>query len=363
MKFALAGGGTGGHAYPVIAVAERLREAFDTELIYYGTERGPERSLAREAGIPFHAIPASRLRGRSPLRVLSGVVSLLRGERRSRRWLEADAPAALFATGGYASAPLGRAARARRVPLLLFLPDVRPGWAVQFMQRYATTVACSVEASLAFLPVPKTEVTGYPVRRQFGEATREEGGRRFGLDPRLLTLLVAGGSLGAHQINRVIADELRSLLDHAQLLHICGAEEEAWLQRERERLPDWQRDRYRVVAYTDEMAWAMAAADLAITRAGASVLGELPMAGLPAIVIPGEFSDQHLNARYLVQQRAAVALSPHQLDELAATALRLLEDEPRRAAMAEAMRSLARPHAAERLATMLREMARKEVAA
>ena len=363
MRFALTGGGTGGHAYPAIAVAERLREAFDTELVYYGTDHGPERALAQEASIPFHAIPASQVRGRSPRRLVSGMFNLLRGERRARRWLQADAPAALFATGGYAAAPLGRAARARGVPMLLFLPDVRPGWAVRFLQRRATTVACSVEASLQFLPRRKAVVTGYPVRRQFSEATREAGARHFGLDPRVSTLLVTGGSQGAHQLNLVIADALRSLLDRAQLLHICGHAEVSWLSRERERLPDWQRDRYRVVAYTDEMALAMAAADLAVTRAGASVLGELPVAGLPAIVIPLELSDQRTNADYLVHQGAAVALSRRQLDELAETALRLLGDERRRASMAASMRALARPEAAERLATMLREMARREAAA
>ena len=362
MRFALAGGGTGGHAYPAIAVAERLREAFDTQLIYYGTDHGPERALARDAGIPFHAIPASQVRGRSPWRVASGLFNLLRGERRARRWLQADAPAALFATGGYAAAPLGRAAAARGVPMLLFLPDVRPGWAVRFLQRHATTVACSVETSLQFLPRRKAVVTGYPVRRQFSEATREAGTRHFGLDPQVSTLLVTGGSQGAHQLNRVVADALRSLLDRAQLLHICGRAEESWLNRERDRLPNWQRDRYRVVAYTDEMALAMAAADLAVTRAGASVLGELPVAGLPAIVVPLELSDQRMNADYLVHQGAAVGLAPRQLDELPETALQLLEDETRRTSMAESMRALARPDAAERLATMLREMAQGEAA-
>jgi UDP-N-acetylglucosamine--N-acetylmuramyl-(pentapeptide) pyrophosphoryl-undecaprenol N-acetylglucosamine transferase len=206
-------------------------------------------------------------------------------------------------------------------------------------------------------------VVGYPVRRQFHEATREEGRRRFGLEPDLPTVLVSGGSLGAHHINRVIVGALRRFLDRAQLIHICGRGEEAWLTRERERLPEWQQQRYRLLAYTDEMAWAMAAADLAVTRAGASVLGELPVAGLPAIVIPLELSDQRMNADYLVHQGAAVALSPRQLDELPQTALQLLEDETRRASMAESMRALARPDAAERLAAMLREMARGEAAA
>ena len=193
MKFALAGGGTGGHAYPVLAVAERLREGFDTDLVYYGTERGPERMLAEEAGIPFRTVAASQVRGRSPARLLSGLFNLLRGERSARRGLRDDRPDALFATGGYASAPIGRAARASRVPLLLFLPDVKPGWAVRYMQRHATTVACSVDASLRYLPAKKTVVTGYPVRRQFTRATREEGARHFDLDPSVPTVLITGG--------------------------------------------------------------------------------------------------------------------------------------------------------------------------
>lgn len=360
MKFALAGGGTGGHAYPAIAVAERLRDSFDTELVYYGTTHGPERDLASGAGIPFRAIPASQVRGRSPWRLGSGLFNLLRGQRRARRELRADPPDALFATGGYASAPMGSATRSRHVPMLLFLPDVKPGWAVRYMQRHATTVACSVEASLAFLPPRKTVVTGYPVRRQFADATRDEGARHFGLDPTVRTLLVAGGSLGAHHINRTIAAALPRLLERAQVLHISGPDDETWLERERAQLPDWQRARYHVTGYTSEMAMAMAAADLAITRAGASSLGELPVSGLPAIMLPGEFSDQRTNASYLVTQGAAVSLMPAELDSLADTAIALLDDEPRLSAMREAMTALARPDAAERLASMLREMARRE---
>ena len=357
MTFALAGGGTGGHAYPAIAVAERLRERFDAKLVYYGTERGPEHELATEQGIGFHAIPASQLRGRSPWRLLTGTANLLRGSRSAARWLELDRPEALFVTGGYATAPLGRPARRRGVPLLLFLPDVKPGWAVRFLQRYATTVACSVEASLRYLPRRKTVVTGYPVRRQFTEATREEGIQRFGLEPGVPVLLVTGGSQGAHQINLAIAGALRRLLDRAQLIHVCGRDEEQWLRREREHLPEWQRARYHLHAYTEEMAWAMAAADLAVTRAGASVLGELPAAALPAVVLPLDLSDQHRNADYLVDIGAAISLSSRELDRLEATVLRLLDDQSERAAMTEAMQRLARPEAAERLATMLREMA------
>lgn len=361
MRFALSGGGTGGHVYPSIAVAERLREQADAELLYLGTEHGPERQIAEQANIAFHPIPASPVRGRTPWRVGKGVANLLRGSRAAGRVLADRPPDALFATGGYVAAPAGRAARRRRVPILLFLPDVRPGWAVRFLQRYAAIVACSVEESLAALPAGKSVVTGYPVRRQFTdqlkEATRAEAAARFALDPNIPTVLITGGSLGAHHINLVVARSLRRLLDRAQLIHVCGPTEEPWLRRERERLPEWQQERYQLLGYTDQMAGAMAVADVAVTRAGASVLGELPVSGLPAIVIPAGFSDQRANARFLETRGAALSLDPARLDDLEAMILHLLDDDGARAEMAEAMRRLARPQAAEELAKMLRELA------
>ena len=356
MKFALAGGGTGGHAYPSITVGEELRACCQADLVYYGTERGPERALAEHASIQFRGIPASQVRG-GPRRTVTGGFNLLRGKRRVAEYIREDRPAALFATGGYAAAPAGWAAHRERVPTLLFLPDVHPGWAVRFLHRYAAKVACSVEAATAALPAGKTVVTGYPVRPQFHQATREGGIERFGLDPTLPTLLVTGGSLGARSINQAIASALGRMLDRAQVLHICGRDEESWLRDERGRLPQQQRERYRLLAYTEDMAWAMAAADLVVTRAGASTLGELPMAGLPAVVIPGSFSDQQRNASYLEQRGAAVALAGDALDQLEGTVLRLLGDADTRARMAEAMRGLAQPGAATRLAELMREIA------
>jgi len=356
MKFALAGSGTGGHAYPALAVAERLRERVDTELIYYGTASGPERALAEEQEIEYRVVPAAQLRGRSPVRVSKGLWNLWRGSRTARSWLREDRPDAVFATGGYGAAPIGRAARQQRIPLIVFLPDVKPGWAVKLLQRYASTVACSVNGSLPYLRASKTVVTGYPVRRQFLEATREEGIRRFGLAPEVQTLLIAGGSQGAHQINLVIQEQLAKLLPRMQIIHVSGPAEFDWLDRERNRLPDWQRDRYHLHAYTEEMAAAMAAADLAVMRAGASTLGELPAMGLPAILVPGGFSDQSVNASYLEERGAARTVTTGTIDTLVDEILSLLDDQERREAMAEAMRGLVQDDAASRLASLLREV-------
>lgn len=356
MKFALAGGGTGGHAYPALAVAERLRERVDTELVYYGTEHGPERAMAEEQEIEYRVVPAAQLRGRSPLRVSRGLWNLWRGSSTARNWFRDDRPDAVFATGGYGAAPIGRAARQERIPLVVFLPDVKPGWAVRLLQRYANTVACSVDGSLPYLSSSKAMVTGYPVRRQFNEATREEGIRRFGLAPEVQTLLIAGGSLGAHQINLVINESLPQLLPRMQIIHVSGRDEFGWLDRERDQLPDWQRDRYHLHAYTEEMAYAMAAADLAVMRAGGSTLGELPATGLPAIVIPGSFSDQSANAEYLEDRGAAQVLTGAAIDDLADTVIALLDDDERREAMAQSMRDVAEPDAAGRIASLLREV-------
>ena len=357
MRYGLAGGGTGGHTYPAVAVAERLRDRADVELVYYGTPNGPERAVAEAEGFAFRPVPASPLRSRSPTRVARGVINLLRGSREARRWLARDAPGAVFATGGYAAAPIGRAARREGIPLLLFLPDVRPGWAIRSMRGQAQAVACSVPDSLRYLPADRSVVTGYPTRRQFRTASRAAGARHFGLDPARLTLLVTGGSLGAHHINLVIARSLQLLLERAQIIHIAGRTEEAWLARERKRLPTWLQERYALHAYTEEMALAMAAADLAVTRAGASTLGELPAAGLPAIVIPGEFSDQRDNANYLERHGAALTLSGDNVEDLPNEILRLIENDAARERMALAMRELDRPDAAEQLARMLEGLA------
>lgn len=362
MRIALAGGGTGGHVYPAIAVAEALRALGPVELTYYGTEKGPEREIAAREGIPFRAVPASQVRVRQPVALAKGLWRLWRCARSARALLEADQPGAVFATGGYAAAPVGRAAGQAGIPLVVFLPDAYPGWAVKFLARYATTIACAVDAAVGEFPAGKAVVTGYPLRAQFADATREEGRRRFGLDPSLPTVLVAGGSLGARAINDAVLTALPGWLADAQVVHVTGRGDHDRVASAARGLPGGLQGRYHLHGYTEEMAYAMAAADIAVMRAGASTLGELSVSGLPVVAIPGPFSDQSANADYLASRGAAIHLPQTRIDELDALILALLRDPARREEMAQAMRALARPDASRTLAELVLRLAERRAA-
>jgi UDP-N-acetylglucosamine--N-acetylmuramyl-(pentapeptide) pyrophosphoryl-undecaprenol N-acetylglucosamine transferase len=359
-----AGGGTGGHVYPSLAVARALEsemsergEALD--LLYVGVRGRVDEQIVPAEGIAFRAIAAGPLRVSSPLAFAGNLLKLARGIVQSLGIVRSFRPDAVFATGGYASVPVGVAARILRRPLVVYLPDVTPGWAVRLLSRLATRMATTSERALAHLPAAKTSVAGYPVRGDFWSLDRGAARAKLGLPHDAKVLLVTAGSLGARKINEAVIAALPQLLDRCVLLHVTGAADEAWALDQRARLSPAQQERYHVRGYTEDMPAAMIAADLVVCRAGASSLGELPAAGAPAILVPGEYEgwSQAPNAEFLQSEGAAVTLRNAELDRLAATAIDLLADGERLAAMSRAMRALARPNAARDIARMLVEVA------
>ncbi len=362
MKLVFTGGGTGGHVYPGLSVAEALRSLRpDAELLYIGRAGGAEERIVPAAGLEFAGVPAAGLRGKSPVSMLRGVWLLLRGAVRAYRLLGEFRPRAVFATGGYASVPVAAAAFARRMPVLVFLPDIQPGWAVRFLMRFATRMATTSDAALAYLPRKKTQVTGYPIRDAFRSITRTAARDRLGLGdvpPNRPVLLVTGGSSGSRDINRAVARHLPQFLRLCELIHVSGPPFEPELRQLAGRLPPELQARYHLHGYLDDMPAAMAAADLAVTRAGASALGELPATGLPAVLVPGPFSDQQRNARYLAELGAAVLLPNDEVEDVYGVVQGILTAPARLATMRRAMTALARPDAAVSLATLLLETAR-----
>ena len=359
----LAGGGTGGHLYPALAVAAALRQELPAgetlEALYVGPVSRGEADLVRRAGLPFRAISAGPLRVSRPWAFAWGLTRLAWGSLQAYRELGRYRPEGVFATGGYASVPAALAAWLRREPLLLYLPDVEPGWAVGFTARLARKVAVSVEASMARLPAGKGVITGYPVRETFFGIDKAEARRKLGLEVSGKTLLATGATAGAHSINQAVAGNLPRLLALAQVVHVSGAADHGWLQKVAERLPQGLRSRYHLYPYLDEMPWAMAAADLAVMRAGASVLGELTATGLPAVLVPYRYAGGHQrhNAFHIMSLGGAIVMEDSQLPQLYATVRDLLGDEARLARMSAALRSAARPQAARDIARLLREVA------
>jgi UDP-N-acetylglucosamine--N-acetylmuramyl-(pentapeptide) pyrophosphoryl-undecaprenol N-acetylglucosamine transferase len=316
--------------------------------------------VARES-IPFQAVTAGPVRTGNLFGMAKGGVELASGTLQAYALLRRFRPDVLFASGGYGSVGAGMAARLRKVPLLLFLPDAEAGMAVRSLARVAARIAVTVPPAQEKLGYEKTVLTGYPVRESFFGIDKTEARKQLNLDPDLPTLLVSGASSGAARLNHAVASWAADFLKVGQLVHLSGRADEAWLRAGLEMLPQDLKSRYHLHAYLhDEMPLALAAADLGIMRAGASVLGELPAARLPAILIPGEYEgwDQSPNAKYLQDNDAAVMLPQADIAELHELAVDLVKDRARLDRMREGLARLARPDAAERLARLAVEMAR-----
>jgi UDP-N-acetylglucosamine--N-acetylmuramyl-(pentapeptide) pyrophosphoryl-undecaprenol N-acetylglucosamine transferase len=371
----ICGGGTGGHVYPALTVARQLlakEQGFSDEagiepsggptpapvpladILYVGSRGGIEEELVSREGIPFAAIPAAGLRGKSAGQTVRNLWAMGGGLAASWRLVGRFRPGALFATGGYVSAPVALAARGRGVPILIYLPDVEPGLTIRLLGRLARRIAVTAPDSCAYFPPGKAFVSGYPVRQRLFTADRAASRRALGLSQELPVLLAFGGSQGARSINRALATALPALLEKCQVLHISGRRDLAEARAQSQALPAHLRQRYHLYEYLhEEMVDALAAADLAVCRAGASVMGELPAAGLPGLLVPYLYAGGHqaLNAAYLADQGAAVALQEAGLAEkLLPAALELLNDRERLERMSAAARSLARPQAARHIA-------------
>jgi UDP-N-acetylglucosamine--N-acetylmuramyl-(pentapeptide) pyrophosphoryl-undecaprenol N-acetylglucosamine transferase len=353
MNVVLTGGGTGGHVYPALSVAAALRrEAPETSLLYLGLAGGAEQRLVLEHGIPFIGVHSGQLRGKSPLRVAGSLARLAWGVLEARGALTGFRAQRVFATGGYASMPVVLATARSRIPLTVFLPDVYPGWAVRTAARLATSVATTCDGALEHLPHEKTVVTGYPLREEFWQADRTSARAMLGLGDGPV-LLVSGASSGSRILNDAILASLDLLLPYCEVVHLTGLADEVRVRAAREALPAALQRRYQVYGYLEQMASAMAAADLAVMRAGASCLAEPPAVGLPAILVPGSFSDQRRNAEYMAARGAAILLDEGALDSLSERVLALFAAPDRLHAMAAAARALARPNAARELANLL----------
>ncbi|MCB1743906.1 MAG: undecaprenyldiphospho-muramoylpentapeptide beta-N-acetylglucosaminyltransferase [Gammaproteobacteria bacterium] len=348
-------GGTGGHVYPALAVADCLRER-GVGVVWLGVARGFEESVVRRAGIEFFGISGGGLRGKGVRRWLSAPFKLSASLRQALRVLRQQAPCVVLGMGGFASGPGGLAARLRRVPLVIHEQNAVPGLTNKVLARLATRVLEAFPQS--FAPDRHACCTGNPVRATIAAIAEPEV--RLVANRDAVRVLVLGGSQGADALNRVVPVALAALAGrwHLQIRHQCGPRHldvtrEAYARADLAIEPE---------AFIDDMASAYAWADLAICRAGAMTVAELAAAGVPSILIPYPYAvDNHQarNAAYLSDGGAAFVLPESELDAsvLEQTLQPLMASAERRLQMSTKARALARPDAARAVARICMEVA------
>lgn len=360
MVVLFAGGGTGGHLYPALALAEELKRRDPaTTIAFMGTRHRIESTLVPEAGYAFYPVDIQGMPRRLGPELLGFARALAGSLVEARRVLHALRPDVVVGTGGYVSAPAILAAAIEGVPSLICEQNVFPGVANRLLSRLAREVATTFEASNAYFPAHKARCLGNPVRSAVYALTQAEARERLGLPTTPYLLLVTGGSLGARAINRAVVEALGELLQRPDwtVLHVSGKTDHAEVAAQTAALE--QGDRYRLVPYLDDMPSYIAASDLVLSRAGATTVSELTASGKPMVLVPFQHGgkDQPANARQLAEKGAAVALDERDLSRLSMQLGALMDDAERRLGMATASRALGRPDAARLIADRIRALA------
>ena len=354
MRMLLAGGGTGGHLFPAVAIAEELlRQEQDAAVHFVGTARGLEARLLPQLGLPLELIDMAGLVGRGLSGALQLGPKLARSLRQSLRILRDFAPDLVIGVGGYASFPVLLAAGIKGIPVVLHEQNAQPGLSNRVLARFARRVCLSIQGSGSGLPERKLVMTGNPLRQGVVSVAAEL--------PQRGKLLVFGGSRGAHAINELMVETLPLLRAGgmtAAVVHQTGEDDAAWV--EAAYLEKGVRG-VEVVPFIGDMGRAYAEAGLVLCRAGATTIAELCACGRPAVLIPFPYAaadHQTANARAL-ESAGAARLLPQQglgAKELATEISGLWADRDRRESMAAAARGLGHMDAAARVVEVCRQV-------
>ncbi|HSQ60912.1 MAG TPA: undecaprenyldiphospho-muramoylpentapeptide beta-N-acetylglucosaminyltransferase [Acidobacteriota bacterium] len=357
-RILIAGGGTGGHVYPGLAVAEEwMRRQPGSEVVFVGTERGLEATAVPRAGYRLRTIAARGIPRRPGFAMLRALAAFVASLAQTWRILGEERPAVVLATGGYVSGPVGLLARLRGIPLVVQEQNSIPGATNRWLSLVATEVHISfLESRSYFRRRDNLKVTGNPIRRSLLRQDRASAYETLRLDPAKRTLLVFGGSRGASNVNRAVGGAL-ALLARVPRLQVLWQTGEADAEAARTEAAKTQLP-VRVMPYIQRMDAAYAVADLALCRAGAMTIAELTACGVPAILVPYPFAThdhQTHNAAGLVDRGAAEMIADKDLEpvELARRIEALLRDESRLRRLGRNARAFSRTNAAERIAASL----------
>jgi UDP-N-acetylglucosamine--N-acetylmuramyl-(pentapeptide) pyrophosphoryl-undecaprenol N-acetylglucosamine transferase len=360
MRVMIAGGGTGGHVIPALAIANAIKSAYAAEICFVGTARGMETRLVPQAGYPLELIEVGQLNRVSLATQLKTLVALPRGIFHCLAFLRSWQPQVVVGVGGYASGPAMLAALLRRIPTLAFEPNAVPGMANRLVGKRISAAAVNFATTLDYFR--NAEITGVPVRAEF-----------FTLSPRPAEapprLLIMGGSQGARALNQRMPEIVRALLEAVPgltILHQAGARHAETTQAAYA-ASGADPERWRVQAFLDDMPRQFAASDLVLARSGASTVAELAAASRPSLLVPfPQSADDHQRRNAEVFQEGGAAVMLLEQDMTAAKLLEvlsgLLNNREQLRQMATRARNFAHPQAAARIAEMAASLA-KEIGA
>ncbi len=351
MRAILAGGGTGGHVIPALAIANQLKQDYGAEILFIGTARGIENRLVPAAGYPLQLVRVGGLKNVSLTTRLKTAFDLPRALWDAGRMLNEFAPDVVIGVGGYASGPAMLSAVVKHIPTLAFEPNVVPGFANRLVAHFVSGAAVHFEETSKYFR--HGEVTGVPVRQAFFEIPPKRGGTP--------TVLVFGGSQGAHAINEAMIRCLPVLKREAPGIHIIHqtGERDYNVALAAYQSQDGSAE---VSKFIEDMPAAFARADLVVCRSGASTVAEIAAAGKPAVFVPfPRAADDHqrVNAEALAKHGAAVVVEESKLEGvwLAETIAALLQDPQKLRSMSQVARGLAHPNAAREIAAMAARVA------
>jgi UDP-N-acetylglucosamine--N-acetylmuramyl-(pentapeptide) pyrophosphoryl-undecaprenol N-acetylglucosamine transferase len=372
MRVLVSGGGTGGHIYPALAVAMQLREEYQAEILFLGSDDGLETEIVPAAGFRLATIKAGKLRRYISWETITGVMRVPVGMVEAINLVGQFRPGVAFTSGGYVAVPAGLAARFERVPLLMHQQDVPPNLSNRLVAPLATRISVAFADSLTYFPARKTLQLGNPLRQAMLDVRQtppQEARRALGFERQEPLLLVTGGSQGARHLNQTVGKALPDLLAHCQVLQISG---NALYNETRELCEsvlaaqdEAVRRRYRLVAYlNEEMPLALQAADLVLCRSGASTLSELAALGKPSILVPlppaiGS-SPQEANAEMFGRNQAARVMKDGDLKPqvLVENVTSILASSTLLEAMSNAASSFAKPQATQEIAAEIVKIAK-----
>ena len=351
IRILFAGGGTGGHLFPAVAIAERLTETKDVDVMFVGTRNRIEARVVPQLGYKFHAIWIAGFSRKFRLSNLLLPIKIVVSIFQSLILLMTYRPRVVVGTGGYVSGPVCVAALLTGTPIVLQEHNSYPGVMTRTFAPFAREVHIAFESSKKYFRLRRNlYLTGSPVR-EMSRLSREEGLRYFGLSTERQTLLVTGGSLGAARVNSAILEVVDDLIGrNYQLIWQTGSADFERVRGSQQRHPD----RIGIESFIDRMEFAYSAADIAVCRGGATTIAELIYFGLPSIIIPYPYAaanHQVENARALVECGAAIMVQESEIEQKFRKELLLLIDNPGRLAeMREKIRKMSHQDASDVIA-------------